>query len=58
MVPLDEILSPAIKLRNETLFYCVAFLVFALPLYITIILHLIDQRLGRDRSWLRPEEED
>jgi adenylate cyclase len=58
MVPLDEILSPAIKLRNETLFYSVAFLVFALPLYITITLHLIDQRLGRDRSWLRPEEED
>jgi adenylate cyclase len=58
MVPLDEILSPAVRLRNETLFYSVAFLVFALPLYITIIVHLIDRRLGRHKTWLRPEEED
>jgi adenylate cyclase len=58
MVPLDEILSPVIKLRNETLFYSLAFLVFALPLYITIIVHLIDRRLGRHKSWLQPEEED
>ena len=58
MVPLDEILSPAIKLRNETLFYSLAFLVFALPLYITIIVHLIDRRLGRHKSSLQPEEED
>ncbi|MGE3782209.1 MAG: cache domain-containing protein [Alphaproteobacteria bacterium] len=58
MVPLDEILSPAIRLRNETLFYSVAFLVFALPLYITIIVHLIDRRLGRQGRWPRLDEDD
>lgn len=58
MVPVDEIISPAIALRNETLFYSVAFLVFALPLYITIVVALIDRRLGRHASWLRPREED
>ena len=47
MVPLDEILSPVIELRNQTLFYSLAFLVFALPLYITIVVHLIDRRLGK-----------
>jgi adenylate cyclase len=58
MVPTDEILYPAIKLRNETLFYSLAFLVFALPLYITIVVALIDRRLGRQPSWPRPRDED
>jgi adenylate cyclase len=58
MVPVDEILEPAIKLRNETLFYSLAFLIFALPLYITIVVALIDRRLGRQTSWLPPREED
>ena len=58
MVPVDEIISPVIALRNETLFYSLAFLVFALPLYITIVVALIDRRLARQTSWLRPREED
>ncbi len=58
MVPVDEIFSPVIALRNETLFYSLAFLVFALPLYITIVVALIDRRLGRQTSWLPPREED
>ena len=58
MVPMDEIISPAIALRNETLFYSLAFLVFALPLYITIVVALIDRRLARQTRWLRPQEED
>ena len=58
MVPVDEIIGPAIALRNETLFYSLAFLVFALPLYITIVVALIDRRLGRHPSWLRPQQED
>ena len=41
-----------IALRNETLFYSLAFLVFALPLYITIVVALIDRRLARQTSWL------
>ena len=47
MVPVDEIIRPVIRLRNETLFYSLAFLVFALPLYITIVVALIDRRLAR-----------
>jgi hypothetical protein len=58
MVPVDEIIGPVIALRNETLFYSLAFLVFALPLYITIVVALIDRRLARQTSWLRPREED
>ena len=58
MVPMDEIIGPVIALRNETLFYSLAFLLFALPLYITIVVALIDRRLARQTSWLRPREED
>ena len=46
-LPIDEIARPAIKLRNQTLFYSVGFLVFALPLYVTLIVFWIDRRLGR-----------
>jgi hypothetical protein len=45
-VPIDEIEQPAIALRNQTLFYSTAFLVFALPLYVTLIVYWIDRRLG------------
>jgi adenylate cyclase len=46
-VPLDEIEGPVIAVRNQTLFYSIAFLVFALPLYVTLIIFWIDRRLGR-----------
>lgn len=49
-VPIDEIQQPAIELRNQTLFYSIAFLVFALPLYVTLIVFWIDRRLGRHPS--------
>jgi hypothetical protein len=49
-VPLDEIEHPVIELRNQTLFYSIAFLVFALPLYVTLIVYWIDRRLGRRPS--------
>jgi hypothetical protein len=45
-VPIDEIAQPAIVLRNQTLFYSIAFLVFALPIYLTLIVFWIDRRLG------------
>src|SRR3954447_2220790 len=57
MVPLDEILSPVIELRNQTLFYSLAFLVFALPLYITIVVHLIDRRLGKQTHRFQRDDE-
>jgi hypothetical protein len=32
--------------RNQTLFYSLAFLAFTLPLYVTLIVFWIDRRLG------------
>lgn len=46
-VPLDEIEQPIIDIRNDTLLYSVAFLVFALPLYVTLVVIWIDRRLDR-----------
>jgi len=45
-VPLDEIEQPVIELRNQTLFYSIAFLVLALPLYVTLVVAWIDRRLA------------
>jgi hypothetical protein len=44
-VPVDEIVAPIIDIRNETLLYSVLFLVFALPLYATLMVAWIDRRL-------------
>jgi adenylate cyclase len=57
-VPLDEIEHPVIDLRNQTLFYSIAFLVFALPLYVTLVVFWIDRRLGRRTSPFRIAEDD
>jgi hypothetical protein len=49
-VPLDEIEQPVIELRNQTLFYWIAFLAFTLPLSVTLVVARIDRRLqGRVR---------
>jgi hypothetical protein len=53
MVPIDEIEAPIEGIRNETLLYSIAFLVFALPLYVTLIVAWIDRRLGRQPPWQR-----
>jgi adenylate cyclase len=45
MVPIDEIQKPITEIRNQTLFYSIGFLVFALPLYVTLIVAWIDRRL-------------
>jgi hypothetical protein len=37
MVPLDEIEKPVIEIRNQTLIYSIVFLLFAKPLYITLV---------------------
>ena len=46
-VPLDKVEQPIIDIRNDTLLYSVAFLVFALPLYVTLVVIWIDRRLDR-----------
>jgi adenylate cyclase len=51
MVPLDEIEKPIAEIRNQTLLYSIAFLVFALPLYVTLVVAWLDRRLeGRSRD--------
>ena len=56
MVPLDEIEKPITDIRNQTLLYSIAFLVFSLPLYVTLVVAWIDRRLeGRIR---RPGSRD
>lgn len=51
MVPVDEIERPIIDIRNDTLLYSIAFLVFALPLYVTLVIAWIDRRLQRRVPW-------
>jgi hypothetical protein len=46
-VPVDEIEQPITDIRNDTLLYSVAFLVFALPLYVTLVVIWIDRKLER-----------
>jgi hypothetical protein len=46
-VPVDEVEQPITDIRNDTLLYSVAFLVFALPLYVTLVVMWIDRRLER-----------
>jgi hypothetical protein len=46
-VPVDEIEKPIIDIRNDTLLYSVAFLIFALPLFVTLVVFWIDRRLER-----------
>jgi adenylate cyclase len=51
MVPLDEIEKPIIEIRNQSLLYSIAFLVFTLPLYVTLVVAWLDRRLaGRSRD--------
>jgi adenylate cyclase len=51
MVPIDEIEKPITEIRNQTLFYSIGFLVFAVPLYVTLVVAWIDRRLeGRART--------
>jgi hypothetical protein len=57
-VPIDEVEQPAIALRNQTLFYSIAFLVFAVPLYVTLIVFWIDRRLGRHHAPLHAIEDE
>ena len=47
VVPVDEIEKPITDIRNETLLYSIAFLVFALPLFVTLVVVLIDRKLER-----------
>jgi adenylate cyclase len=51
IVPIDEIEKPVTEIRNQTLLYSVAFLVFALPLYMTLVIAWIDRRLKGRFQW-------
>jgi adenylate cyclase len=51
MVPIDEIEQPIVEIRNQALLYSIAFLIFALPLYVTLVVAWIDRRLEGRTSW-------
>lgn len=50
-VPVDEVEQPVIEIRNDMLLYSLAFLAFALPLYVTLVVFWIDRRLARRSAW-------
>jgi len=58
MVPLDEIEKPIAEIRNQTLIYSIAFLVFALPLYVTLVVAWIDRRLEGRVRWPESRVDD
>jgi hypothetical protein len=58
MVPLEEIEKPITEIRNQTLLYSIGFLVFALPLYITLVVAWIDRRLEGRTRWRGARADD
>ena len=58
MVPLDEIEKPIIEIRNQSLLYSIAFLVFALPLYVTLVVAWLDRRLEGRIRWPGSRDDD
>jgi hypothetical protein len=58
MVPVDEIEKPIAEIRNQTLLYSIAFLVLALPLYVTLVVAWIDRRLEGRARWPQVRDDD
>jgi adenylate cyclase len=58
IVPLDEIEKPITEIRNQTLLYSIAFLVFALPLYVTLVVAWIDRRFEGRIRWPGSRDDD
>jgi adenylate cyclase len=59
-VPVDEIIRPITEIRNDTLLYSVAYLVFAVPLFVTLVMAWLDRRLERRAppSWARFRDDE
>lgn len=58
VVPINEIEKPIDDIRNQTLLYSIGFLVFALPLYVTLVVAWIDRRLQGRLAWPGSRDED
>ena len=58
IVPIDEIEKPITEIRNQTLLYSIAFLVCALPLYMTLVVAWIDRRLKGRFQWPGSRDEE
>ena len=58
MVPIDELQKPITEIRNRTLLYSIAFLVFALPLFVTLVVAWIDRRLQGRILWPGSRDHD
>ncbi len=57
-VPVNEIEKPFAEIRNDTLLYSIAFLIFALPLFVTLIVLLIDRKLEKPAPWSRFRDDE
>ncbi len=57
-VPVNEIEKPFAEIRNDTLLYSIAFLVFALPLFVTLVVLLIDRKLEKPAPWSRFRDDE
>jgi adenylate cyclase len=58
MVPIDEVEQPITDIRDRTLLYSIGFLVFALPLYVTLVVAWIDRRLKGRIQWPGSRDDD
>jgi hypothetical protein len=58
LVPLDEVLEPITRIKQQTLFYSFVLLVLALPLYIILVFLLIDRRVGRKPELFRGSRDE
>ncbi len=58
IAPLDEIEKPITEIRNQTLLYSIAFLVFVLPLFVTLVVAWIDRRLEGRIRWPGSRDDD
>jgi adenylate cyclase len=58
IVPVDDILGPIKRIQRRTLFYSLALLVVALPLYVVLVFLLVDRRLGHKIDLLPAADEE
>ena len=49
--------KPITEIRNQTLLYSVAFLLFTLPFYMTLVIAWIDRRLKGRFEWPGPRDD-
>ncbi len=57
-VPVDEIEQPFAEIRNDTLLYSSVFVIFTLPLFVTLVVMMIDRKLEKPSPWTRFRDDE